>query len=321
MSFPSHNKILLSIIIPVYNAEKWLKNCLESILNQEPSNEVEIIVIDDGSTDNSLNILRSYRDNCKIISQRNNGVSNARNTGAKAAKGKYLKFLDADDELPTGSLYQILKYVNKNTDGILIGRSNTIDQEGKLLNLDLYNLKFIQNNESPFPVEYLFAQPISSSLWLIPRYIFLKSGGFPECISLGEEYLFTINLIKTKSQFFCFNSNIANIRIHNGPRLTKISPESAWLTQLACIMECVNYLFNRNQYFDKNVLDCISDFCLANGRHCFRSNFNIAGDAYFNYYKTLCSPNKRLPYSPYKLLTLLMGPRLSEVFISKIKSF
>lgn len=90
---------LISIIIPIYNAERYLRPCLDSILQQTYSNW-ELIAVDDGSVDSSRNILEDYarRDNrIKIISKVNEGVSIARNTGLKFAKGTYVYFADADD--------------------------------------------------------------------------------------------------------------------------------------------------------------------------------------------------------------------------------
>ena len=97
----SDTKPVLSIIIPIYNAEEYLEECLESVINQEvPFDEYEIICIDDGSTDNSNSILEKYNkiiDNLTVFYQNNNGVSSARNKGIKLAKGDYIWFVDADD--------------------------------------------------------------------------------------------------------------------------------------------------------------------------------------------------------------------------------
>ena len=90
---------LISIIIPIYNAEKYIERCINSLKNQTYKN-IEIICINDGSTDNSLNILKriAITDNrITIIEQENKGVSVARNKGIESAKGKYIMFLDADD--------------------------------------------------------------------------------------------------------------------------------------------------------------------------------------------------------------------------------
>lgn len=97
----TNNKVLVSIIIPVYNVEKYLTECLNSILNQSYQN-IEIIIINDGSIDNSVNIAKQYAtidSRIKIIDQKNSGVSAARNKGIEIAKGDYICFADADDYL------------------------------------------------------------------------------------------------------------------------------------------------------------------------------------------------------------------------------
>ena len=91
------NNPLISIIVPVYNSEKYIKECLDSIVDQTYSN-LEIIIINDGSIDKSLEIIKSYKDKRIIlISKENGGVSSARNEGLKQATGDYVIFVDSDD--------------------------------------------------------------------------------------------------------------------------------------------------------------------------------------------------------------------------------
>lgn len=92
----------ISVIVPAYNVEKYISSCLNSLLNQTKK-EIEIIAIDDGSTDNTLNILNEYKknnpDKIKVISQKNQGLSITRNNGIKLSTGKYISFVDGDDEV------------------------------------------------------------------------------------------------------------------------------------------------------------------------------------------------------------------------------
>ena len=88
---------MISIIIPLYNKEAYIANTLESVINQDFI-DFEIIIIDDGSTDHSVDIIRTYKDSrIKLIHQENGGVSSARNHGIEEASGEYITFLDADD--------------------------------------------------------------------------------------------------------------------------------------------------------------------------------------------------------------------------------
>lgn len=103
--------IKISVIIPVYNAEKFIKRCLESIIQQN-YNELEIVVVDDGSTDNSRNIINELAkndDRIKYCYQENRGVSYARNYGIAKATGEYLTFVDADDYMANGVLNNFKK--------------------------------------------------------------------------------------------------------------------------------------------------------------------------------------------------------------------
>ena len=93
------NKPTVSVIIPVYNVEQYLSKCLDSVINQTFKN-IEIICINDGSTDNSLKILNEYAMADKriiVINQENSGVYAARNKGLQIANGKYISFVDSDD--------------------------------------------------------------------------------------------------------------------------------------------------------------------------------------------------------------------------------
>lgn len=107
-------KYKLSIIVPVYNVEKYVEKAIESILNQD-FKDLEIIIIDDGSTDNSATIINKYDNykNCKIIHKENAGLGAARNTGLREASGEYIMFLDSDDFLEHNSISKIYASVKE----------------------------------------------------------------------------------------------------------------------------------------------------------------------------------------------------------------
>lgn len=108
--------IKYSFIVPVYNTEKYLKRCLDSLIRQTFLN-FEIIIINDGSTDNSDKIMKKYEEkysNVKVISQKNQGLSMARNEGVKKAKGKYIIFIDSDDYVEKNLLEEVDKKIGDN---------------------------------------------------------------------------------------------------------------------------------------------------------------------------------------------------------------
>jgi glycosyltransferase involved in cell wall biosynthesis len=96
----------VSVIVPVYNAEKYIEKCISSVLNQNYKN-IELILVNDGSTDNSLELMKKY--NAIIIDKKNGGVSSARNEGLNRATGDFIMFLDSDDFLDEACILDIIK--------------------------------------------------------------------------------------------------------------------------------------------------------------------------------------------------------------------
>lgn len=111
-----------SIIIPAYNVEQYIKECIESIINQEKvsfTQDVQVIIIDDGSIDSTGDIVKKYvkkyPNNIHYIEQKHKGVSSARNTGLNYAKGKYVNFLDSDDKLDSKALIMAYEFLEENS--------------------------------------------------------------------------------------------------------------------------------------------------------------------------------------------------------------
>lgn len=105
---------LVSIIVPMHNSEKTIRRCLESILHQD-YDDYEIIVVDDGSSDESLNEVKKIKDSrIKVYPKAHGGVSAARNLGLDKASGKYLMFLDSDDEMEPGAISTLVDYASNN---------------------------------------------------------------------------------------------------------------------------------------------------------------------------------------------------------------
>lgn len=157
--------MILSIIIPIYNAEKVLKRTLDSILNQGLyDSEWELLLVDDGSTDDSLSICKDYKQQypnlINLISKKNEGVSSARNDGLGRAKGKYIYFMDADDYLmPGGFRYLIDNFFDTEYDIITFSSTSIKDfdndhlPEGNILGkivYDGYGCDFLKNNWQTF---------------------------------------------------------------------------------------------------------------------------------------------------------------------------
>lgn len=113
---------MFSVIIPVYNAEKHLDKCLQSVINQTHK-DIEIIVVDDGSTDNSAEIIEKYRlsDNrIKVFAQKNGGQSAARNSGLKLAAKEYIMFMDSDDFMEVNACERLVEYIKRDKSDVYV---------------------------------------------------------------------------------------------------------------------------------------------------------------------------------------------------------
>lgn len=131
--------ITYSIIVPVYNVEKYIKKCLDSIINQTYKN-FEIIIVDDGSKDNSIKIAKEVlasKDNVKIVHKANGGLSDARNYGMKYAKGEYIWFVDSDDYIR----HDALEVLSKGLGPDIISFGYYKDIKGKIINVNIKNIK------------------------------------------------------------------------------------------------------------------------------------------------------------------------------------
>ena len=139
----------VSIIIPIYNGEKYLNQCLDSISNQTLKN-IEIICVDDGSTDKTSSILKKYSSKdsrFKIITTENNGQGSARNIALKKATGEYVSFVDADDWIELNAIELLFNSAkSRDLDLLFFQMSNYIQSSDNFVSTDLYDIKSFENN-------------------------------------------------------------------------------------------------------------------------------------------------------------------------------
>ena len=140
---------LVSVIIPVYNGEKYIEKCLKSLIDQSLK-DIQIICVNDGSTDNTLSILNQFasKDNrIKVISTDNRGQGSARNTALKEANGEYISFIDADDWINENALELLYnKAKSDDLDMLIYQMVNYIEDSKKYIETDLYNHTCFENN-------------------------------------------------------------------------------------------------------------------------------------------------------------------------------
>ncbi|MBD5243962.1 MAG: glycosyltransferase [Barnesiella sp.] len=191
-------KTIISIIIPVYNAEKHIADTLESVLSQSFS-DFEIIIVNDGSVDKSEEICKFYASKdkrVKFISKENGGVSSARNAGLDAAQGEWITFVDADDTIPQNALETLISYTSIENDIVVAGynriQSNKILTSQIKRTCSLSNIELAHELFSPTDKTYLGV--ICSKLY---RRTIIKDNGihFEEAIKYNEDRLFTFEYL------------------------------------------------------------------------------------------------------------------------------
>ena len=168
---------LISVIVPVYNVEKYLKRCLKSILNQTYK-KIEILIIDDGSTDHSGKISDEYAkidSRVQVFHKKNGGLSDARNYGIQKAKGKYVMFIDSDDWIPLNSIRKMVETVSQTESDIVSGEIKEVyntNTEKKGKNNNEYKIEVLSKNEALEKLMYLHNFSNSASAKMYKKELF-----------------------------------------------------------------------------------------------------------------------------------------------------
>lgn len=185
---------LVSVIIPVYNGEKYIDSAINSVLKQDYSN-IEIIVVDDGSFDNTKAVIKTYKNKVKYFYKKNGGVASARNYGLKVANGEFIAFLDCDDLYTEDKVSKQVEVLLENPSlGFVYNDIDVIDHDKRIL----YTLKSEKEfeNRKDMLAYVLYRQIIPGAASIMIRKTCLNDDiYYPEEYSNSEDYLFTIRLL------------------------------------------------------------------------------------------------------------------------------
>lgn len=222
--------INISIIIPTFNEESVIGNCLDSLFGQT-AKDFEIILIDDGSVDRTLEVVKKYNDQITSLSQKHGGPGQARNLGAKQAKGSILVFVDADMEFEKN-------FIDKLVEPIKNGRtSGTFSKEEYLLNKEnkwarFWNINLGRSPEKMHKDNYPDTQPVFRA---ILKSEFEKAGGFDTNIGYTDDWS-----LSTKLGVQAVNAPGAIFYHKNPENLKEVWTQARW--------------FGKNEFLTKNLL-------------------------------------------------------------------
>lgn len=247
-------KDLISIVIPVYNVEKYLPRCVESILNQTYENW-EAVFVNDGSKDNSLGILREYQNEdkrIKIIDKKNEGSGIARNTGMEQSKGEYLAFLDSDDWYEKDFLEKLYNNLKENNSDVsMCNPRMTYDDIQKNKNINVYHFGSIELNKNPEKILGILAMPV---IWnkLYKKEIIVKNDiQFPN-YSFCEDVEFLYKVFLYVKRVSKVEEYLYNYYQRDNSETKKIKEQS--IEQVYKVIE------NIENYIKKNFIDRLEIF-------------------------------------------------------------
>ena len=309
----------ISIIVPVYNVEKYLKRCIDSILNQSFTN-FELILVDDGSTDNSGKIIDEYAikdERIKVIHKENGGQGSARNRGLDIAKGNYIGFVDSDDWIHKDMYKCMYQIINEDSTDIVQVGHNTVEKytKDKRCNINDLNIicidniieKFTDCNSFEilpliFPVNKLYRR----ELWKNLRF---PEGKFAEDLRI----IYKIYDITTKYKIIDYNFYNYYMSPNSSTRgefnIKKLEDLEAWEEM---------FQFFKNKYSDIDISNLKAVFCRRLLRYyfltCEYKNIQIDLKKKFNSNVKNVLKSKKLNYKEKSVYLLF---RISPILCKK----
>lgn len=250
-------RILISVIIPIYKVEPYLRRCLDSVIRQTYTN-LDIILVDDGSTDNCPQICDEYAakdERIIVIHQKNGGLSDARNNGTKRATGEYIFFLDGDDELPSNAISLLVEQVSLHPSiEVVIGEMLSSPYTKAYDTHYLKNVDYIDNNDWVRKNFYRVHNrlPVNACNKLVQTDFILKNQFFFEPGLIHEDELWMF-LVAQKLSRIAFVHHTTYIRYINPNSITSATSFSkktqAWDRILSTIFPSITDPYSNEQFF------------------------------------------------------------------------
>lgn len=324
-------KGLISVVIPCYNVEKYLKDCVDSLDAQTYKN-FEVIFVNDGSTDDTLAVLKTLcqgKPNYKIYTKTNGGASSARNIGIKFCNGEYVQFLDADDMLAPNYL-QVMKDSIQGQD-ICVCRFNRCKEHTKfskkMPKLKKKMLSF--NDNTDILCQYLSTRRFRPAMGnkMYRHEIMQKMPNYPNCfdksVSYGEDSLFISNYLKfcNKAKWIDFNGYYYRARkgssVHSGFSENKLSVFKMHESNFKTFADNKQVLTYAQSYFCVSCVEMLFRIYVSE-----YENPQLVKDLYDNLKLNLpaLKKSKRCPWYNRKLIPIavpLMKPLLKRKMVQK----
>lgn len=312
---------LVSVVIPCYNNEAFVRSAIESVLAQTYLH-IETIVIDDGSKDNSLEIIRSFGDRVQWETSPNQGAPTARNRGLELAKGKYIKFLDADDLLLPGCIEDQVKQTSKLAVGrqaIVYGDAVRIDRQGNLLPSYLYQ----PGQATLDPIENILSNCPLTSCPLHQKDYLEAIGGFDPTLTRGQEHDLHLRLVLSGVEFIHYAHPVYQYREYTAP--DRISNQTYTKKSAMVHYDAISkHIQLIEQQTGKPLTDRVSTILAQRlwryGRGVLREGAVDESSFYFDSARQLAPKTCIVGRYPYPIFVRLFGSQRAEVLFTRLKS-
>lgn len=315
------NDSIVSVIIPCFNSQAFLRAAIDSALSQSYA-LTDIIVIDDGSTDSSLDIIRSFGSHIRWESGPNRGAPIARNRGLELARGKFIKFLDADDVLlPDCLARQVAQAARLPSEqkAIVYGDAVWIDQRG--YRLPGYSIRARQPGEDA--VAHILTQSPLTSCPLHRRDYLLEIGGFDTALPRGQEFDLHLRLVLAGVAFIHHSGPVYQYRDHRSSQ--RISQQgysrNGPLTYFKVLQKQLqNIEAQTGQALTPTVRQIMGQRFWMYGRGVLREGYIAEANRYFEAARQLDPKHCVVGNPPYPAFVKVLGPKIAELVTQKLQT-
>lgn len=302
----------MSVVIPCYNCEAYVGNAIESVLQQDYS-PLEVVVVDDGSTDDSLSEIRRFDEHVEIISTPNRGAPAARNTGLETSTGSLVKFLDADDVLFDGSIHrQVEHQAELGGDLVVFGEGVWFEEPDRA-----FRRRFRERGSGEDPLMYILRMNPQTSLSLYPRRLVERVGGFDEGLARYQDLDLNLRVCLAGGAHWYAPTDVTKVRMHEGE--DRISQQGILkedpLEALHRLKKWVQ-IFENQDRTSSEIRKEMAQRAWSKGRAVLRAGHTEEAYLYFRFARN----QHRAPLSDksraYRLTTELLGPYTAELIAS-----
>lgn len=300
----------ISVIIPCYNVERYIGACLESVLLQTHK-DIEVICVDDGSTDNTVSLIREFsiENNIEITlkEQKNKGAPAARNVGLGFATGEYIQFLDADDILKADKISsQVLLAKQNNYPGLIIGSYQRINEQGEVLSTSVY----LPDNEKNVWLSLMQGKLGITSSNLFKSDFFRLGHTWNESLKSSQEYNLMFEILKKEVSLIYDPTINTIIKARASGSISKSNLGQKWIGVVQLRAEILEYI---KSHYASEVSDAHYQILFETIRMLYPYSPTAANDFYLKYIPRDFSPeqnqtNGRL----YLLIFKVFGFNLAE---------